>query len=464
MIKLLFSLVLLAPAAARADESLKLNFEGRTYSVGTPSASLPVMDKAAPSLPGAKAAKKKWTVMVFVNGKNDLEAAGLLNLNMMELVGSNKDVSIVAEIGRMKGQAQGDTADDGDWTGSRRIYVQKDDDMEKIKSPAVMTTPTVDMGDYKRAVDFVKWSKKNYPAEKYLLILWDHGSGWMDPRKEAKAAASNDKGISFDDETGNYIRTREIGSIVREAGGVDVLAFDACLMQMGEVLSEVKGSAQVMVGSEETISGVGYPYHIFLSAMAREPGMGAEKLGTILVEAYKMFYETTIKKGAQLSAVRVAKAGELEARVKEVAAAARAANDVPALKAARAGVMRFDMIGVASDPKKQISFYGDLYNYLQLIENGMTAATPAASDFKAKSAALRQFIVRDLVISNRYFDKDRTGRSFSDTHGISVYIPPVIEQIDQAKLEGIFEGKYQDFVFAKNTGWHDFVTFLYGAR
>ena len=162
MLKLLVSLVLLAPAAARADEPLRINFEGRTYSVGAPSAALPAMDKAFFSLPGAKAAKKKWTVMVFVNGKNDLESAGLLNLNMMELVGSNKDVSIVAEIGRMKGQAQGDTADDGDWTGSRRIYVQKDDDMEKIKSPAVMTTPTVDMGDYKRAVDFVKWSKKNY--------------------------------------------------------------------------------------------------------------------------------------------------------------------------------------------------------------------------------------------------------------------------------------------------------------
>lgn len=461
MIKMLLSLVLLAPAMARADEPLKINFEGRTYSVGTPSASLPVMDKSA-ALPAARAAKKKWTVMVFVNGKNDLESAGLLNLNMMELAGSNKDVNIVAELGRMKGQ-NGDNTSDGDWTGSRRIYVKKDSDMEKIKSPVVMTTEKVDMGDYKRAVDFVLWAKKNYPAEKYLLILWDHGSGWMDPRMEPKPASGN-KGISFDDETGNYIRTREIGAIVKEAGGVDVLAFDACLMQMGEVLSEVKGNAGVMVGSEETIPGVGYPYHIFLSALDKEPGMSAEKLGTILVEAYKMFYEQTIKKGAQLSAVRVAKAGDLEAKVKEVSAAIKAVNDVPALKAARAGVMRFDMIGAASDPAKQISFYGDLYNYLQLMEGAMTAKGPAADDLKAKSAALREFIAKDLVIDNAYFDKDRTGRSFADTHGISVYIPPVIEKIDQAKLEGIFENKYPDFEFSKATGWHDLVTFLYGAK
>jgi len=464
MIKMALALVLLAPAMAQAEDTFKINFEGKTYSVGAPSASLPVMDKAARPLPAAKAAKKKWTVMVFVNGKNDLESAGLLNLNMMELAGSNKDVNIVAELGRMKGQ-NGDNTTDGDWTGSRRIYVKKDSDMEKIKSQVVMTTEKVDMGDYKRAIDFVQWTKKNYPAEKYLLILWDHGSGWMDPRVEPKPAAANgNKGISFDDETGNYIRTREIGAIVREAGGVDVLAFDACLMQMGEVLSEVKGNARVMVGSEETIPGVGYPYHIFLSALDKEPGMSAEKLGSILVEAYKMFYEQTIKRGAQLSAVRVAKAGDLEAKVKEFAAAARALNDVPALKAARAGVMRFDMIGAASDPDKQISFYGDLYNYLQLMEGALTVKGAAADDLKAKSAALREFIAKELVIDNAYFDKDRTGRAFTDTHGISVYIPPVIEKIDQTKLEGIFENKYPEFEFSKATGWHDYVTYLYGTR
>jgi hypothetical protein len=458
---------LLAAASAVKAGDIK-DFDGKKMvmdSMGlvpVPSPAAPAADKAALPAAGAKAAKKKWTVMVFVNAKNDLESAGLLNLNMMEMIGSDKNVNIVAELGRMKGQER-DNVTDGDWTGSRRIFVKKDADMEKIVSPVVMATAKVDMGDYKRAVDFVKWAKKKYPAEKYLLILWDHGSGWMDPRQEPKPAAGQ-KGISFDDETGNYIRTREIGSIVKEAGGVDVLAFDACLMEMGEVLSEVKGNASVMVGSEETIPGVGYPYHMFLSAMEQEPGMSAEKLGAIMVEAYKMFYEQAVKKGAQLSAVRVAKTEELETRVKAVAAAAKEVNDAAALKAARAGVMRFDMIGEASDPQKQISFYGDLFNYLELMEGAMTATGPAADDLKAKSAGLREFIEKDLVIHNAYFDKDRTGRDFKDTHGISVYLPPVIEKIDQNKLEGIFENKYPDFEFSKATGWHDFVTYLYGVK
>jgi hypothetical protein len=462
MTKLLLSLLLI-PAVAAADP-IKINFAGDTYSADALAApeAAPAADMAAvPSSFKGTPAKKKWTVMVFVNAKNDLESAGLLNLNMMEMVGSNKDLNIVAELGRMKGQER-DTDADGDWAGARRIYVKKDKDMEKITSPVVMKTEKVDMGDYKRAIDFVKWSKKNYPAEKYLLILWDHGTGWMDPRVEKPADAS--KGISFDDETGNYIRTREIGLIAKEAGGVDVLAFDACLMQMAEVLSELKGNARVMVGSEETIPGVGYPYHVFLGAMAKEPGMSAEKLGGILVEAYKLFYEQDIKRGAQLSAVRVAKAGELETRVKELATAMKAVNDTAALKAARNGVLRFDAVGAGSDPKKQISFYGDLFNYLELVEKNMTAKGASADFIKARSVSLREFIAKDLVIHNNYFDKDRTGRSFADSHGISVYLPPVIDKIDQAKLEGIFEGKYQDFEFSKKTGWHDFVTYLYGVK
>ncbi|MCM2267035.1 MAG: clostripain-related cysteine peptidase [Elusimicrobiales bacterium] len=454
-------LMLLAPAVTGAAETLNIDFAGASYSAGALAAPAPALDlAAAPAVKAAPAAKKKWTVMVFVNGKNDLERAGLLNLNMMELVGSNKDLNILAEFGRMNGQER-DTDVDGNWTGVRRIYVKKDNDMEKITSQVVTNTAQADMGDYKRAVDFVLWSKKNYPAEKYMLILWDHGTGWMDPRQEK---ADTGKGISFDDETGNYIRTREIGLIAKEAGGVDVMAFDACLMQMAEVLSELKGNARVMVGSEETIPGVGYPYHVFLSAMAREPGMSAEKLGGILVEAYKMFYEQDVKRGAQLSAVRVAKAAELETRVKELAAAIRAVNDTAALKAARNGVIRFDAVGEASDPKKQISFYGDLFNYLELVEKNMTATGAAADLAKARSAALRQFIKNDLVIHNNYFDKERTGRSFADSHGISIYLPPVIDRIEQAKLEGIFEGRYQDFAFAKATGWHDFVTYLYGVK
>ena len=33
------------------------------------------------------------------------------------------------------------------------------------------------MGDSKTLSDFISWGKENYPADKYMLVMWDHGSG-----------------------------------------------------------------------------------------------------------------------------------------------------------------------------------------------------------------------------------------------------------------------------------------------
>ncbi|HBE87807.1 MAG TPA: hypothetical protein DDW67_01505 [Elusimicrobia bacterium] len=415
---------------------------------------------ALPDRGGDKPAKKKkWTVMVFINGKNDLETAGLLNVNMMEMVGSDKNMNVVVELGRMKGQ-EGDTDADGDWTGSKRLYVTKDKDQGKITSRVVMETPEVDMGDYQRAVDFVKWAKKLYPAERYMLVLWDHGSGWMDPRREEPAAGDN-KGISFDDETGNYIRTPQIGVILKESGGADILAFDACLMQMAEVASEVKGHARVMVGSEETTPGVGIPYHALLAVMAENPGMKSEELGAVLAELFVRFYKE-MGKGVQNSAIRVDRMPAFEALMKDFAALAREVNDAEAFRAARAGVMRYEVLGKESDPAKRVSFYGDVYNYAEILASSMTAAGPAADALKAKSEELRRFIKDELVIHNNYTGVDHAGRDFKDSHGISVYLPPAETRVAQDRLEGIFEAGYADFAFSKATGWHGFVSHLYG--
>jgi hypothetical protein len=466
MKKILSALLLLtAPAMFCSAGPIKLDFQGNSYNGDNPA--VPAVSIKAAAVAPAKAAPKKWTVMVFLNAKNNLELAGLYNVNQMEKVGSDANVNIVAELGRMNGQAAGDTHLDGDWTGAQRIYVTRDADENVIKSQVVDKLAKEDMGDYKRVVNFVQWAKKNYPAQRYMLILWDHGSGWMDPQQTANA----NKGISFDDETNNYIRTKQIGAILKEAGGVDVLAFDACLMQMGEVAFEVKDNTRVIIGSEETVPGLGYPYAAFLGSLAKNPNMTNADLGRVTVAAYKAFYngmpnQDGSKKPVQLSAINSDKLNELGALVKDFAAAAKGAAQPEAFKAARAGVIRYDMIGAGSDPAMTISFYGDLHQYVGLLAAGVKGDAPASrsADIKAKAAAIQTFIDKQLVIANAAIGKNRAGHEMTESRGISVYLPPAEARIAQEKLEGIFEGKYTDFVFDGATGWHDYVTFLYGVK
>ena len=397
---------------------------------------------------------KEWTIMVFINGKNNLEIAGLFNVNQMETVGSDDNMSIVVEIGRMKGQA-GDTDIDGDWTGSRRLYITKDKDREKVTSPIIMETENVDMGDYKRAADFVKWSKVHYPAKKYMLVIWNHGAGWFDPVLKKKVS---NKGISYDDETGNYIRTVEIGKILKEAGKVDILAFDACLMQMAEVAYEVKDYAEIIIGAETTIPAYGYPYHRFLKALKEMPDASAEDFSVSIVESFEWFY-TLIKESAVLSAIRASKLEDLAEHLAGFADSVQKVNDIKAITIARREVLRYDVVGEVSDPQKVLSFFGDISHFADLISVYMTKKGAEAEKLKNKIGALNRFISNELVVHNVTVGRDRIGWPLSESKGISVYLPPAAK-ISQDKLENTFENKYQDFAFTKASKWHEFIVFL----
>ena len=150
---------------------------------------------------------KEWTVMVYMNGKSDLEENDFENINNMETAGSSKEVNVVAEYARTRGQ-KNDFTGDGDWTGSRRYYIQKDIDSKKINSPVLAQFARPDMGDWRHLAAFIRWAKTNFPARRYMLVLRHHGGGWIDPRPSPKA-------MSYDDEMGTFIATVDMGNIPR---------------------------------------------------------------------------------------------------------------------------------------------------------------------------------------------------------------------------------------------------------
>src|SRR5690349_17036374 len=64
---------------------------------------------------------KPWTVMVFMNGKNNLEEEALENFRQMAAVPRPIDsVNLVVEFGRLKKDTQTDT----DWGGVKRYLVK----------------------------------------------------------------------------------------------------------------------------------------------------------------------------------------------------------------------------------------------------------------------------------------------------------------------------------------------------
>lgn len=283
----------------------------------------------APQQPSDGATKPpssaEWTVMVYMNGKNNLEGAALANFQQMATVASSDKVKIVAELGRPVTNHSGAA---GAWGGIMRFYIASPN-MQPLPSEAINPNdPAVrnaDMGSAKTLSDFVSWSKSNYPAKRYLLIIWNHGQGWRLEMAYTDAVAMrafappsnrlalneltaksnmgrspSSKGpnqpllggyrsVSFDEDTGNFLFNRDIETVL-QGNPVDVIGFDACLMSMVESAYAFRKVATVFVGSEELVPNDGWPYDSWLSALKAAPEMDPPTLGAALVDSYAQYY------------------------------------------------------------------------------------------------------------------------------------------------------------------------------
>ena len=223
--------------------------------------------------------RTKWTVMVFLNAANDdISAFAALNMNQMERVAGNKDVRFVVQWKYSQALLPSAAFD-----GTRR-YLVKSDTSSAVVSDVVQDLGQgvdglgVDMGSAETMADFVNWSKANYPAERYALVVWNHGNGWRRSRK-----GNVGRGVSYDDQRGTSIKTHEFAQMI-PGEPLDILSWDSSLMQMAEVAYEVRGRAKFVVGSEESPPGEGLPYDLVFKRFRDNPDASTRDLSRAFVD------------------------------------------------------------------------------------------------------------------------------------------------------------------------------------
>ncbi len=204
------------------------------------------------------ATRSKWTVLVYMNAANDLHPFSTLNVNQMEKVANNSQVRFVVQW------KQSQTAfPSSSFDGTRRLLA-KFDTSNSIASQTVQDMGGgVDMGDWQTLQNFIIWGKQNYPADRYVLVVWNHGNGWSRRPNQTRA-------VSYDDETGNAIQIWELPSALASQT-FDIFAWDASLMQMIEVAYEIRNHATLIAGSEESPPGEGYPYDAVFGGFRDDP-------------------------------------------------------------------------------------------------------------------------------------------------------------------------------------------------
>ncbi len=202
----------------------------------------------------------KWTILVYMNAANDLQDLSELDVLEMAKAASSSQVRIVVQWKQAADQAFFPPS----FEGTRRYLMQSLGANNIFKNRFVEDLgDSVDMGSADTLQDFVQWGKSNYPADRYALVVWDHGNGWHRSR-------DGGRGVSYDGETGHAIMSWDLDDALG-AEHFDIMAFDASNMQMLEVADEVSANSDYIVGSESDVPGIGLTYTSILGAFRDSP-------------------------------------------------------------------------------------------------------------------------------------------------------------------------------------------------
>lgn len=233
---------------------------------------------------------QKWLVMLYQDADDQvLEQDIVVDMNEAERVGSTDRVTIVAQMDRYRGAYQGD----GNWTSTRRYLVTQDDDLNTINSQVLDDLGEANMADGNTLVDFVTWAMQTYPADRYVLVLSDHGmgwpGGWSDP---APGGTDSGRAPLVSALEGDFLFLSEIDQALVEISNqtgvekLDIIGLDACLMSQMEVYAALQPHAHVALASEEVEPSLGWAYAGFLQKLVDNPDMSSQQLASDIVDSY----------------------------------------------------------------------------------------------------------------------------------------------------------------------------------
>ncbi|MGQ9706092.1 MAG: clostripain-related cysteine peptidase [bacterium] len=238
-----------------------------------------------------------WTIIVYLDADNDLHIAGLDDVNEMESCQDSEDVNIIVLF-------------DGNGNGDSVIYeIQHDDDMNRITSPIVDDGGVVipdnrecDMGDWETLNRFTNWSVERYPAEHYLIDLWDHGTGIFF-LNDGNYLRPLFKGFCWDNHGTGPIYLWEIDKVLKKLKSkigrkVDIVGFDACVLGQIETAYQLKDWTNIVVASEASEPEDGWDYTAF-DNVRKNPYISPRQLATDIVDCYLKSYNGGVTMSAQ---------------------------------------------------------------------------------------------------------------------------------------------------------------------
>jgi hypothetical protein len=371
-----------------------------------PAAATPPPGKGKPPPPA------KWTFMVYIVGDNNLDEYVPLDIETeLAPAGSNEDVAVVALA---------DRAATAEWTQTLLFYVTQG--MEATPDNAVQDWGEANMGDPQTLLDFIRWTKKNYPADHYALSLWNHGWSWR-------------PGYSMRDDTdGDSLDQHELEWVLDKVGPVDLIMYDACQMATIENQATVRAHSSAFVASQEYYNMDAIEYERIIPALHEDPDMTPEELAVIASQSPTLTREQTTS--------AVALNEDWDALIAAVDAWALALEtELPTYR--QRYLTAFRSVKFFWDDRTA----RDLYDAARTIAERIDDPT-----IQEKSEAVMAYI--DAVVLDEWHRQNG-----ADAYGISIFLPATVDDLDDPSTEEWNEFEYyrEHLVFSQLTHWDEFL-------
>jgi Clostripain family len=366
-----------------------------------------------------QAAANSWTILVYLHGDNNLEGSSVEDLEEMAAVGSKQGFNIVVQWDRasVAGGIRG-VVKKGDLEVRQKLPEQNSDDPKVLSS-------------------FLQWGMKSFPAQRYGVIMWDHGGQW-------------DGGFGGDESNGeNSMNIFDMRGAIQSAmvtTGVkklDFLAFDTCLMGGLEVLGQFADLTKLYIADPEIDYGAGWDYAASLGYLQKNPGISLTDFGKREVATWAAHHnedEADLRYRAH-AAYDTTQFGNVLSAVKSLNTSLQANwnDESDVLSSLRSKVTEYS---ISPEEPKAPRPYVDLGDLASLF-----LAKSSSSD--VRNAAKNVLSSIDKLV----FAKS-LGQSNKNARGLSVWMPA-----DRSKLpdENTMLA-YNKLGSSVNSGWDDFLT------
>lgn len=209
----------------------------------------------------------KVTVMVYMCG-SDLESDGgaaTADINEMLYANASDQVNVVIQTGGAS-EWQNNVID----ADTNQRWLVTSEGLELVGDAGQQN-----MTDPQTLADFVRFCAENYPANRNILVFWDHGGGTL-------GGYGSDE--HYPDGT---MSLAQIDQALTDAGTIfDWIGFDCCMMGTVETAFVAEKHADYLIASQRSEPGGGWYYTDWLNAIAENPSLSSPEVGKIIVDSF----------------------------------------------------------------------------------------------------------------------------------------------------------------------------------